>query len=224
MNASYKTHMQAMNAARKEFGKDWKLAAKVEKNLIGEWEVNLIPTAELEPLHSAVAPLSASSPIPAPIPAPAGWELIDTSTEDQDEIDAVHAELSGAQDEPLQSALMAQQALADEAANAALLQDRNEEAVAKGIWVHKSSAEKPTKKVWHIADAMFDNAEHFARENDRPVVYPTRTEVQNECVRQGIASGTARTQYQHWWKARNDAKVAPIATIGKDGKITMPGK
>lgn len=72
-----------------------------------------------------------------------------------------------------------------------------------------SSCELPTKKVWHIADSM-PNAK--------------RKEVIEECVRQGIAYGTARTQYQHWFKTTNDSKAAPIAVIGKDGKITIPGK
>lgn len=70
-----------------------------------------------------------------------------------------------------------------------------------------STTEKPTKKVWTIADSMPG---------------AKRKDVIAECVRQGIAYGTARTQYQHWFKCVNDQKVAPIATIGADGKINFP--
>lgn len=72
-----------------------------------------------------------------------------------------------------------------------------------------STALKPTKLVWAIADSMPG---------------ATRKEVTEECVKQGIAYGTARTQYQHWFKCVNDCKATPIATIGKDGKIVPPVK
>lgn len=53
-----------------------------------------------------------------------------------------------------------------------------------------STCEKPTKKVWHIADSM---------------PKASRKEVVAECVRQGIAYGTSRTQYQAWFKASQEA-------------------
>lgn len=49
-----------------------------------------------------------------------------------------------------------------------------------------SSCERPTKRVWDIADSM---------------PKASRKEVMAECVRQGIAYGTSRTQYQAWFKA-----------------------
>jgi hypothetical protein len=52
-----------------------------------------------------------------------------------------------------------------------------------------STCERPTKKVWNIADAM---------------PKASRKEVMAECVRQGIAYGTARTQYQAWFKASQE--------------------
>lgn len=61
-------------------------------------------------------------------------------------------------------------------------------------WVHKSAVLKPVKRVWAIADEMI-----AANPN------VTRKEVQEECVRRGIASGTARTQYQAWKTARDAA-------------------
>ena len=58
-----------------------------------------------------------------------------------------------------------------------------------------STCEKPTKKVWHIADSM---------------PKASRKEVIEECVRQGIAYGTSRTQYQAWFKASQDAMRGDI--------------
>lgn len=52
-----------------------------------------------------------------------------------------------------------------------------------------STCERPTKKVWHIADSMPG---------------ASRKAVMEECVRQGIAYGTARTQYQAWFKASQE--------------------
>lgn len=49
-----------------------------------------------------------------------------------------------------------------------------------------STCERPTKRVWDIADSM---------------PKASRKEVMAECVRQGIAYGTSRTQYQAWFKA-----------------------
>lgn len=87
-----------------------------------------------------------------------------------------------------------------------------------------STTEKPTKKVWHIADNMLCAAEMEAQDKGTPFVMPKRKEVIEECVRQGIAYGTSRTQYQHWFKCYNDSLATPIATIGKDGKIVPPSK
>lgn len=85
-------------------------------------------------------------------------------------------------------------------------------------WIRASSIEKPTKMVWVIADAMV--ADRVAK----GLPAPSRKEVQEECVRQGIASGTARTQYQHWFKTNHEAATAPRATIGADGKIVPATK
>lgn len=84
-------------------------------------------------------------------------------------------------------------------------------------WVHASSVMKPTKMVWVIADEMYAAAEAAGKEP------PSRKEVQAECVRRGIASGTARTQFQHWFKCRNESAATPRAQIGTDGKI-IPAK
>jgi hypothetical protein len=74
---------------------------------------------------------------------------------------------------------------------------------AKDAWVRQSTIEKPVRAVWFIADEM---------KAANPSV--TRKEVQDECVRRGIASGTARTQYQAWKKA-NDATQANAELAAK---------
>lgn len=114
----------------------------------------------------------------------------------------------------------------DEAIGARAMELEGEEALTqaqvasapgnKPGWVHASTVLKPTKLVWAIADAMYEEA----RLNDEPM--PTRKEVQDECVKRGIASGTARTQFQHWFKQRNESAKEARAQI-VDGKI-VPAK
>jgi hypothetical protein len=66
-------------------------------------------------------------------------------------------------------------------------------------WIRISSVAKPTKFVWHVADRMMAEAEAAGE----PA--PSRKQVQDECIRLGVASGTARTQYQAWKTARDNA-------------------
>lgn len=90
---------------------------------------------------------------------------------------------------------------ADRQANAIALQDAQASATGKAPkeWIHKSSVIKPTKLVWVIADEMHAQA----LTDSKPA--PTRKEVQDECIRRGVASGTARTQYQAWKTAHDNA-------------------
>lgn len=78
-----------------------------------------------------------------------------------------------------------------------------------------STVALPTKLVWNVADEMVA----AAKAAGQPA--PKRKAVIEECVRRGIAYGTARTQYQHWFKCIADQACAPLAVIGKDGAITM---
>jgi hypothetical protein len=94
------------------------------------------------------------------------------------------------------------QAQADKQANA----HQTSELKNGKIWIHASSCASPVKRVWAIADAMIQAAAEQGKER------PSRKEIQDECVRQGVASGTARTQYQAWKKANdNDAANAENA-------------
>lgn len=196
--AGFKTNMAAMNAARKQFGKDWKSACRLEK-LDGEWyvQINEIPPAELPPV----------------IP---GWDKIEGGAMTAEQHDAQSAALIAAAatasetlgDDACEEFAEAQRQ-ADKIANA----QASEEQLPNGkVWVKMSSVAKPTKLVWAIADEMMGMAENEAEQSGKPVQYPTRGEVQAECVRRGIASGTARTQYQAWKTSRdNDAKNAANA-------------
>lgn len=60
--------------------------------------------------------------------------------------------------------------------------------------VRKSTVESPSKLVWHIADEMI---------GANPQV--TRKEVIQACIDRGIATFTARTQYQAWFKTRRES-------------------
>lgn len=101
----------------------------------------------------------------------------------------------------LRDATSAERHFAAEAAAADRLADQQQSAsqLPNGkVWIHMSSVAKPTKFVWHVADEM--NAR--ARAAGQPA--PSRKEVQDECIRRGVASGTARTQYQAWKKANDE--------------------
>ena len=173
---AYATNMAAMNAARKQLGQDWKASATIEK-LDGEWHIQLIPQEVRDSLNSIVIEREGAFAFPMAADMPA------------DEPEAAASDLTA-------EAMAQQQAAADALANA----QAAEQNLASGkFWVRKSSIEKPTKRVWHIADEMCAIAE----EEGKPM--PTRKEVQDHCVRLGVASGTARTQYQAWKKAKDEA-------------------
>lgn len=58
-----------------------------------------------------------------------------------------------------------------------------------------SSVIRPTRLVWVIADSM---------------PKASRKEVMAECVAQGVAYGTARTQYQAWFKASQEGSKIEV--------------
>lgn len=99
------------------------------------------------------------------------------------------------------------QAAADALANQQQAQAAATSQLRNGkVWIHASTCESPVKRVWAIADAMVKQA------RDEGKAAPSRKDIQDECVRQGVASGTARTQYQAWKKANdNDAANAANA-------------
>lgn len=143
----------------------------------------------------------------------------------QNEISNLYMDLNQLEGEGLSEAVVAEldeaighraaQIEADAELNKAQIK-ANSDIKAGKPWVRASSVEKPTKMVWFIADEMYAKAEAAAQ----PM--PSRKEVQDECVKRGIASGTARTQFQHWFKCRNESATAERAQI-IDGKI-VPAK
>jgi hypothetical protein len=180
--------------------------------------------ASRKPVHIPAAPIheAVAEKIPA-IPAPPLPSFLQIASPAISAVPAVPktitpALVSAAADaieefgeDELERFAEAQRQAADRLANA---QAANTEPLRPRV----SSIKLPTKKVWDIADNMYA----AAAKNNSPS--PKRSEVIEECVRQGIAYGTARTQFQHWFKCITDLKTAPIATIGADGKISMAAK
>lgn len=78
-------------------------------------------------------------------------------------------------------------------------QEEKKVPAVKADVVHESTAERPCKLVWHIADDM---------KAANPEV--KRKEVLAECVKRGVAFYTARTQYQQWLGVQKEmaARVA----------------
>ena len=66
--------------------------------------------------------------------------------------------------------------------------------------VNVSTIERPTKAVWHIADEM---------KAKNPNV--RRKDVIAECVARGIATFTARTQYQQWFQVQKEMQAREAA-------------
>lgn len=64
-----------------------------------------------------------------------------------------------------------------------------------GLPQRLSSIKSPVKRVWDIADSM---------------PKASRKDVVAECIRQGVGAGTARTQYQAWFKASQESKREDI--------------
>ncbi len=76
-----------------------------------------------------------------------------------------------------------------------------------GLPQRLSSIKSPVKRVWDIADSM---------------PKASRKDVVAECIRQGVGAGTARTQYQAWFKASQESKREdirqPYEKVQKDGE------
>lgn len=173
---AFASNIAAINAARKQFGQGWKASATIEK-LDGQWHVQLIQIEPRDLIGCLVSEREGAFTFPMAADMPAY------------EPEAAALDLTA-------EAMAEQQRAADAIANA----QASEQNLPNGkVWVRKSSIEKPTKRVWDIADEMV----RAAREAGQPM--PSRKEVQDECVRRGIASGTARTQYQAWKKACDEA-------------------
>lgn len=238
MTTIYKLKSSAIRAAKNQFGDDWKEGAsvvEVEGGFVIQTEIILsimppVPTvadqlaaidadvkakkAKKKEIESRKPAFIPSTPITIDVakeieadPIPSLIEVIqiappaDSPVPDEGDTKGLVEESPG----------VFTNADADAQANAALVN-------VDPAKPRMSTIPLPTKAVWNIADDMYFTAE----EAGQPA--PKRKEVIEECVRQGIAYGTARTQYQHWFKCMNDSKATPIATIGPDGKIVPPAK
>lgn len=211
----YKIRSSAVRAAKKEFGDNWKETATVVEISATEFTIEMLPakeaaknqaiTAEADVLAFLAAEeskkeakaakkkeIESRKPVEIPLAPVTPLVTIPKAPTPQPSIPLAPKSPPPACDD---------QAAADKLADA---QAVNVDPARPRM----STAQRPTKLVWDIADKMPG---------------AKRKEVIEACVAAGIAYGTARTQYQHWYKCINEQKTAPIATIGADGKITMPG-
>lgn len=189
----FATYMQAMNAAKKQYGPAYKESVDFEK-IDGQWSVQVKQIEQ--PIQNDVA-LTIEREGEFRFPKGEDFEQIEAQEIDPEADDRAF--------------VAAAQAEADRQATQAQITD----APGKGKkeWVHVSTVEKPTKRVWAIADEMIAEAEEAGETK------PTRAEIQDECVRRGIASGTARTQYQAWKKANDNDRVNAASAAAASAKF-----
>lgn len=77
----------------------------------------------------------------------------------------------------------------------------------RGPVTHESTATRPCKLVWQIADDVF-----LANPEAK------RSEVLAECVKQGVAYFTARTQYQQWLTVQKEMAAREAEQAAKSAK------
>jgi hypothetical protein len=77
----------------------------------------------------------------------------------------------------------------------------------RGPVTHESTATRPCKLVWQIADDVF-----LANPEAK------RSEVLAECVKQGVAYFTARTQYQQWLTVQKEMAAREAEQASKAAK------
>lgn len=226
MTTTYKIKSSATRAAKAQFGEGWKevaTVAQVEGGFQIQTEVvktiEAVITKEVEVIEQLAAidadvkskkakKAEIESRKPAFIPSTPIVEAVKEEMAPESN-PSLPAFLTIA---PPSDLIVAQaQAAADKEANA---QAVNIDPLKPRL----SRIDRPTKAVWNIADDMYFTAEAAGE------AAPKRKDVIAECVRQGIAYGTARTQYQHWFKTMADSAAAPIAVIGADGKPFIPAK
>lgn len=178
----YSSNMGAMNAARAQFGKAFKEHVLIEKLGTGEWTVQLKQLMDRSQAYQCLR-----TDLEGAFAFPTADQFSEKLVDAADPIVA----------EDLTEELLAAQAQADAIANA----QASETNLNGKVWIRLSSIPKPTKAVWLIADEMI-------AANPQA----TRKAIQEECVARGIASGTARTQFQAYKKARdNDLANAKLA-------------
>lgn len=117
---------------------------------------------------------------------PTRWAVREVATTEP----AIHPELAAAELE-MPADVVAEQVAAEAAAE----RQANASMGVAGAQPRLSTAIRPTKLVWEIADTM---------------PKASRKEVMAACVAAGVAYGTARTQYQAWFKASQECERLDI--------------
>jgi hypothetical protein len=200
---AFASNIQAMNAARAMLKAQGIAAAALKEYFSiekhdGEWHAMHIQAfpAPRDPLSCLILerdgaitfPLASDAPAIALTASQAECAAYDESG------DEFYAQDEAEFDEAQANRQKAADALADSLQSASNLPNGKE-------WIRISSVEKPTKFVWHVADRMVGAALAAG------LPAPSRKEVQDECIRLGVASGTARTQYQAWKKANDETAL-----------------
>lgn len=172
---SYIVESQAIKAAAKEFGESWADGHKISFDVATKkYRVQALP-------REVVPGFTHCPHCDIPLENGVGYHNDEVNGKTIKHDVAIYACLGCG--EEFGPAIDVGQAEADKQANASMGVDAAKPRI--------SVCERPTKKVWDIADKM---------------PKATRKEVMEECVRQGVAYGTARTQYQAWFKASQNAK------------------
>lgn len=177
---AYLIKTQALNAAAKAVASGELVEGTFSLEQEGKkWKIVAIEVATVEPIHPELAAAYAQTDIDLGAVEPQSTDaLIDEAI---DVCQKAIGEIRENLDEENLAELDAGLAKADREANASMGVDAAKPRI--------SICERPTKKVWDIADSM---------------PKASRKDVMAECVRQGIAYGTARTQYQAWFKASQE--------------------
>lgn len=227
----HQTNLAAINAARKQFGADYKEFAQIEKIALREFSVQINQRGGLvlnimgEARCSLPEAIAALKKAEAKAACADAWKLAlgteregefvfpmasDQKPADTSAAQAFFASLPKPSESQAESDAYDEYELQREAekADAIANSQASEQKVAGKLYVRLSSIPKPTKKVWYIADQMILDAAQAG------LPRPTRAQIQDRCVELGIATGTARTQYQAWKKA-NDATLANMEAAAK---------
>lgn len=200
-NKEYTRRSDAVRAAKKEHGEDWASKVEIIERETADGKRWVYDAPRIEPATLADAVVEVLNQHSAEIAQKAASKRkIQKSKPIHEPVTLQSIQAEGA-DIPAPQKIDHEAATkaGDKAANAAIVN-------VDPLKPRLSTCERPTKRVWDIADSMPE---------------ASRKEVIAACVAAGIAYGTSRTQYQHWFKQKNESATEPRAMV-KDGKVIPP--
>lgn len=216
-NKEYSRKSDAVRAAKKEFGEGWESSVQIfdRDTPEGKRYIYDFPRGENGNIENTAKAITDT--LTAAIPAIVNAVIHPVAKEEapaEPPVEAQEPESGGiripfgGEEEPSEKDLAKAEAndhmaAGDRLANA---QTANVDPLKPRV----STVEKPTKLVWAIADELTSKDPKVSRKD-----------VINECVKRGIAYGTARTQFQHWFKQKTDSAKEPRAKL-ENGKVIPP--